>query len=646
MLLVVVAYLPVLRAGFVWDDDWHVTGNVSLRSVEGLKRIWLRPGGSAIVVPQYYPLTHTLFWLEHRLWGLWPAGYHAVNVLLHGAAAVLLWRVLLRLGVAGAWAAAAVWAVHPVNVETVAWVTEAKNVLSALLSFAAALAYLRFDERRSAAWYAGALGLFAGALLAKTVAATLTAALLLVLWWKRGTIRAADVVPLLPFLALGAAMGTLTSWMEHHLVGAIGGEWQLTAAERVLVAGRTAWFYAGKLVWPARLAFNYVRWTIDASAPAQWLFPVAAVAVGAAAFLARGRIGRGPVAALLFFVGTLTPALGFFDVYPMRYSFVADHFQYVASVGIVALVVGSGARLVPTRPARMGAAAAVIALLAVLTSRRARAFHDPVTLWRDTLAKNPASWLAHANLERHYGAVGDVARAVEEAEAVVALRPDDARARSRLGLALAAAGRREDARREHERGVALDPRDGLVRYNHALDLLRWGERDAGERELRDALAADPRTPGVRTHLGVVLAERGELDAAIALYREELERSPDSPTVLNNLANALLKAGRVDEADRALAELLAVDPDNAKAHNTAAIVRMRRNDPAGAERELRRALATEPDLAEAHNTLGAVLAMQRRLDEAIAEYREALRLRPGYPNAERNLADALAAKAGG
>ena len=636
MLLVVLAYLPVLRAGFVWDDDWHVTANVSLRSVEGLKRIWLRPGRSAVVVPQYYPLTHTVFWLEHRLWGQRPAGYHLVNVLLHGTAAVLLWRLLVRLGVAGAWAATTVWAVHPVNVESVAWVTETKNVLSAVFCFAAAIAYLWFDEKRSGQWYAAALGLFLCALLAKTVASTLPAALLLLCWCKRGTIRSRDVLPLLPFFAVGATMGTLTAWMEHHFIGAVGSEWNLTAAERVLIAGRALWFYAGKLVWPAQLAFNYVRWAIDAADVAQWLFPVAAAVVVAASFVARTRIGRGPSAAILFFIGTLTPALGFFDVYPMRYSFVADHFPYVASVGVIALVVGVGATLLRARWMRMATAAAAIGILALLTSLRARAFESSVTLWRDTLAKNPTSWLAHANLERYYSAVGDAGNALGEAEAVVGLRPSDARARSRLGLALAAAGRRDDARREHEQAVELDPRDGMVRYNFALDLIGWGERDAAERQFREALASDPETPGVRTHLGVMLAERGDVAEAI-------ERSPDSPTVLNNLANALLKIGKVDEAEGVLHDLLALDPDNAKAHNTQAIVLIQRNDAAGAERELRRALAAEPHLAEAHNTLGAVLAMQRRLDDAIGEYREALRLRPGYATAERNLAAALAEK---
>jgi Flp pilus assembly protein TadD len=641
VLLVVLAYLPVLRAGFVWDDDWHVTDNVSLRSVEGLKRIWLRPGGSAIVVPQYYPLTHTVFWVEHHLWGLRPAGWHLVNVLLHGAAAVLFWRLLVRLGIPAAWAAATLWAVHPVNVESVAWVTETKNVLSAVFYFAAAIAYLRFDDTRSGRWYAAALGLFLCALLAKTVASTLPAALLLVLWWKRGVIRAREVVPSLPLFALGAAFGGVTSWMEHHLIGAVGGEWSFTPAERVLIAGRAVWFYAGKLLWPVGLAFNYVRWTIDTGSLVAWIFPVAAAVAVGAAFAARRRIGRGPVAAMLFFIGTLAPALGFFDVYPMRYSFVADHFQYVASAGVIVLVAGIGATVLGTGWMRRAGAAVAIAVLAALTRQRAGVFEGSVTLWRDTLAKNPTSWLAHANLERYYTAAGDTAKAIEEADAVVALRPADARARSRLGLTLAAAGRRDAARREHEKAVELDSDDGLIRYNYGLDLIRWGDRDAAERQFREALARDPKTPGVRTHLGVMLAERGDVTGAIELYRQELEQSPDSPTALNNLANALLKLGRVDEAIAEYRELLGMDPDNAKGRNTAAIVLMRRNDPAGAERELRRALAAEPALAEAHNTLGVVLVMQGRLDEAIAEYREALRLRPGYPTAERNLAAALA-----
>ena len=336
----VLAYQPVWHAGFIWDDDVYVTNNLTLRSVDGLRQIWCK----LTATPQYYPLVHTSFWLEYHLWGLNPVGYHVVNVLLHALAAILLWRVLVRLQLPGAWLAAGIFALHPVAVESVAWVTERKNVLAAVFYFAAALAYLRGRRRERMAesksgvslrWYFLAFALFVAALLSKTTACSLPAAMLLVIWWKRGRIAGRDVWPLLPFFAAGVALGLVTSWLERTHVGAQGPEWAFSFPERCLIAGRAVWFYAGKLFWPANLTFIYPRWQINTGAWWQWIFPVAALAVVAVLWRLRRRIGRGPLVAVLFFGGTLLPALGFTNVYPMRYSFVADHFQYLASVGLI-----------------------------------------------------------------------------------------------------------------------------------------------------------------------------------------------------------------------------------------------------------------------------------------------------------------------
>jgi len=648
VLLVVLAHLPAARAGYVWDDDAYVTENVSLRSAEGLRRIWFAPM-SPVVVQQYYPLTLSALWLEYHAWGTDPRGYHLVNVLLHALSAVLLWRLLVALDITGALVAAAAWAVHPVTVESVAWVTELKNVLSGVLYLGAALAYVRFDPeafaigdaRRRWGSYVAALLLFAGALLAKTLTSTLPGALLVLVWWRRGTLRARDVVPLLPFLAAGAGMGAVTAWMERHRVGAMGVEWAFTPAERLLIAGRAIWFYAAKVVWPARLAFNYERWTIDASQPWQWLFPAGVLVVAGLLFVFRRTIGRGPLAALAFFVGTLTPALGFFAVYPMRYSFVADHFQYLASLGVVVLVVGAGARVLTSPAVRFGTAAVTLAVLALLTSVRAEAFHDAETLWRDTIARNPASWLAHVGLMRLYTARGDTARALAEAEVAVRVRPDDAEVESWHALTLTAAGRTAEARRAHEHALALNPRAGLVRYNYGYDLERWGDADAAAEAYRSAIAIDPRTPSARTRLGRILADRGDFAGAVELYREELRVFPDAPTTTENLAAALLQLGRMPEAEEVLDALLRVDPRDARGRNMLASVLLQRGDVASAEREARRALADEPGFAEAHNTLGAALVTAGRRAEAIAEYRAALRLKPDYANAQRNLAAALA-----
>ena len=302
MLLTLVAYSMALQGklGFVWDDARHVTENRSLRSAAGLRDIWItslfpRAENVARVTPQYYPLTHTTYWLEYHLWGADPMGYHIVNVALHGIGAVLLWLILRQLSVPGAWLAAAIFAVHPVHAESVAWVSERKNVLSGVFFFGSILAYLRFagvegmrvpEEtlaegfRKRGIWYAVAGVLFICALLSKTVTCTMPVVALLLVWWKRRKLTLGDVLPVVPLLLIGLGLGVVTARLEQQRVGAVGADWNLSFVERCLVAGRALWFYGGKLLWPANLTFTYERWPISAAARWQYLFP-AAVAGGA-----------------------------------------------------------------------------------------------------------------------------------------------------------------------------------------------------------------------------------------------------------------------------------------------------------------------------------------------------------------------------
>ncbi len=435
--MVLASYAWTLQADFIWDDDAYVTKNATLESLDGLRRIWFEIGA----VPQYYPLVHTSFWIERHLWGLDPLGYHAVNILLHAAGALLVWRLLLRLEVPGAWLGAALFAVHPVEVESVAWITERKNVLSLPLALLSMLTYLRFapvnetSEGDAAAASAGrgtrytlALLLFTAAALSKTVVVTLPAVLLVILWWKRGRVTIRDIAPLTPFFAIGLIFGLVTVWMEKHFVGAVGEEWSLTPFERVLLAGRVPWFYAAKLVWPYPLAFFYPRFAIDEHVWWQYLFPLAALLVVGALWFARKRLGRGPLAAVLIFVGVLTPALGFFDVYPFRFSFVADHFQYHAGIALLALAAAALApALARLDRQRHGAQALGVTLLllvlGVLTFCQTFVYYDLETLYADTIVKNPTSWTAYANLSMHYITVGRKTEAYALAERAVELAP-------------------------------------------------------------------------------------------------------------------------------------------------------------------------------------------------------------------------------
>lgn len=542
LLLPLLIYLPLRSAGFIWDDDSYVTQNQNLRTLAGLARIWFDPRS----LPQYYPLVHTTYWAEFQLWGLSATGYHATNVALHGVCALLLWRVLARLRVPGAWLAAAIFAVHPVMTESVAWITERKNVLSLALALAAFASYLRFApperEVRDPAqrrFYLLSLALFAAALLSKTVVCSLPAVILIVIWWKRGRIRVADLPPLLPFFAIGIAAGATTIWLETNHVGASGGEWALAPLERVLLAGRALWFYAGKLAWPHPLIFFYPRWVIRASEPWQFLFPIGVFVVVATLWALRGRIGRGPLAAVLIFAGVLFPALGFFDVYPFRYSFVADHFQYHAAPALIALFAATcmaGVARLGSR-ARVPASVAAFALLAILGTlayRQAHVYQDLETLYRRTIADNQDAWNAYLNLANHLSSVGRNTEAVPLAREAVRLAPQIADAHNTLGgvlfLASAASGAAQSAQLSEAidafaRAIALDPVHIDALYNGAVASTAVGRHANASRYYARILELQPDAVDALLGLGRSLALQGRLDEAELPLRTALRVAP-------------------------------------------------------------------------------------------------------------------------
>jgi protein O-mannosyl-transferase len=600
------AYLRIWHAGFIWDDDFYVTENATLRNLTGLWQVWTKIG----VVPQYYPLVHTTFWLEYHLWGLHPLGYHLDNVLLHALAAILLGCGLRSLQVPGAWLAAAIFAVHPVQVESVAWVTERKNVLSALFYFAAALAYLHFDppghvevaRQRRWRFYFLALILFVAALLSKTVTCTLPAALLLVRWWKHQRLRAGDILPLLPFFVIGASLGLLTALVERYHVGANGPEWSLTFADRCLVAGRALWFYAGKLAWPEQLTFIYPRWHINAGIWWQWAFPFAAGGVVTTLWFLRGRIGCGPLVGVLFFAGTLGPALGFVNVYPMRFSFVADHFQYLASSGIIALVGAGIAQLLARfrlwqRPAGDALCAALLLALATMTGRQCGMYADLETLWRATIARNPDCPMAHTNLGNMLTRQGRLVEAVQHLSRVIQLNPDDAEAHCNLGGALAAQKKWPEAIQQCEQALKLDPNKAKAHCNLGVALAAQGKFAEATQHFERALQLDPNYAEPLNDLGVALARQGKLDEAIKSYERALQLDPDYVDAHFDLGNTLVRQGKLDEAVQ----------------------------------HYERALQLKPDLVQARINLGVALAVQRRLNEAMQQFQQALNLATAQGN---------------
>src|SRR5947208_3914277 len=335
--LTIFAYRPAWNGGFVWDDDVYITNNELLTAPDGLRRIWFSLDSPS----QYFPLVYTTFRIEHAVWGLDPTGYHWVNLLLHIANALLVWLVLARLKVPGAWLAGAIFAFHPVQVDSVAWITEGKNVRKGFVFFVTLLAWTQFidaRERRSWRFYRLALVFYVLALSAKSTACTLPAALFLILWLQKKRIDWPRVLQIAPFVVLGLTMGLIAVWWERYHVGTRGAMFAMGPLERLIVATHAAWFYLGKLFWPAKLTFMYPQWTITPSNPLAYIWLVAGIALCVAIYFARRYVGRSVEVAAAFFVATLSPVLGFIMLYTFRYTFVADHYQYLACIGPIALV--------------------------------------------------------------------------------------------------------------------------------------------------------------------------------------------------------------------------------------------------------------------------------------------------------------------
>jgi tetratricopeptide (TPR) repeat protein len=618
----ILAYLPSLSGRFIWNDSDYVTAP-ALRSLGGLARIWTDVGATQ----QYYPLLHSAFWLQHGLFGANPLGYHIVTLLLHAGSAVLFGLIVRKLlegdreksHYAGAgWLAALLFALHPVHVESVAWISEQKNTLSLAFYLGSALAYLGFADNRSAKSYALAAALFALSLLCKTVTATLPAALLVVVWWKRGRLEwRRDILPLVPWLALGAVAGKFSSWVERVYGGAQGADFDLPMIERPLVAGRAVWFYLGNLAWPANLDFIYPRWSVDAAVWWHWLFPLDMAGVAAMLWLVRRRT-RGPLAAFLFFVGSLFPVLGFVNLYGARYSWVWDHWQYLADLGPIALAAAAATAAWHSARQRFawagwggwGAVLAISVILGSMTWRHCRMFHDDTTLYLENIALNPGSWLAHDNLGVELEATpGRLNDAISEYNEALRLNPNFAEAHNNLGSAYSRIpGRISDAVAQFEAALSLKPEFVDARYN----------------------------------LANALGSEGRKDEAIAQYREALRTRPSYVEAHFNLANTLASMGRTQEAVGEFEEALRLKPDYAEAHNNLGLAfsRMdgRLND---AVEQYNDALRLRPDMAETHTNLGLALSgMPGRQDDAVAQYREALRLKPDYADAHFYLANAL------
>jgi len=635
------AYWPALRGGFIWDDNAHVTA-AALRSFHGLWRIWTDLGATQ----QYYPLLHSAFWLEHRLWGDAVLGYHLVNLAQHALAACLVVAIVRRLALPGAWLAGLIFALHPVCVEAVAWISEQKSTLSAVFYFSSVFIYLGFDCTRRRSAYRWALALFICALLTKTVTATLPAALLVIFWWKRGRLDLRrDVRPLLPWFAIGAAAGLFTAWVERTYIGAQGADFAITPLQRFLIAGRALWFYAAKLFWPVNLIFTYPRWHIDPAVWWQWLFPA-----GVLAALAIAARRRAWLAALLFFVGTLFPVLGSLNVYPFRFSWVADHFQYLASLGIIVPLSWAlttwARRIAPSKAATVAVPAVLVLILAVLTWRQAGMYGDTETLYRTTIARNPQSWMAHNNLGVALAKMdGRMPEAIAEYQAALRIKPDYAEPHNNLATIYSRQGSMLQAIAEAEEALRLKPDypEALVNLGSFVAPMP-GRLPEAIADYQAALRLKPNHAEAHNDLGLALLELpGRLPDAVAELEAAVRLGPDNAQMHDNLAGALARMpGRLPDAIAEVQAAIEITPNDPQAHDFLgrSLSQLPGRLP-DAIAEFQTALRIAPDYAQAHNDLGVVLLyVPNRRADAIAEFRAALAINPNDSRAQSNLQRAM------
>ena len=694
VLAVLVVYHPAWHGGFLWDDDIHIKNNRMLFEPGGLKQIWYSRES-----PQYYPLVFSSFWVEQALWGLNPTGYHWVNLLLHAASAIVLWRVLRRLHVPGAWLAGAVFALHPVNVESVAWISQRKNTLAMLFYLLSFLCYVRFDDQRGVqslapgaggparasgdappatphapgafrartCWYWSSLLIFVLALLSKTAVAPLPLVLLGLAWWQRGRVTGRDVWRSAPFFAAALVLGLITMWFERYQTAGFEFVRDDSFWSRLAGAGWAVWFYLSKAVLPFDLMRIYPRWRIDGATG--WAYVPGLLLVGAVLLCWRYRRtwGKAGVACLGYFVLLLLPVLGFVNIGFMRYSLVADHWQYFAVLGpIVLACAGVGLAVGKLQPASkahsskaeptvrwMGGSTplgvtvstAVLLVLAGLSWRQSADYADIETFWRSAVVANPGSGQAHYLLGDILTEQGLLDEAITHYRQALALQPRDAFTENNLGNALRQTGQTAEAVVHYRKALVLKPdlvwancnlgaiflqagqvEEAIAQFQHALQ--------TGATMLKSPMFAPAGRAQIHYLLGCALSRKGRTDEALSHYREALALQPDLAEAHYQLAVALVARGRVEEASRHFREAIRLKPNWVDALNNfswllATQPEARFRDGAQAVTFAGRAVAlTHTNDAKLLDTLGAALAEAGRFPEAEDAAQAAARLARG------------------
>ena len=645
--LAIVVYTPIWKAGFVWDDKLILTANPCIVGPLGLRDIWSTSAADIC------PLTLTTFWVEHALWGLHPLPYHLVNVLLHGASALLLWQVLRSLRVQGAWLAAALWALHPVMVESVAWVTEMKNTESGLfflLSIFFFVRYLRAKDlagRTGVDWnYALTLLFAALAMASKSSTVILPVVLCLCAWWLDGRWHWRNLTRVLPMFVMAVIASAVSIWTQHLALDKVvyDPQWVRSWQERLLAASDAVWFYLGKLLWPHPLITVYPRWQIAAGQWASYLALLAVIVILFILWLKRRPWSRACFFAFAYFLVALLPALGLIDNPIFRLSLVFDHLQYLASIGPLALtgaslVLFSNLTIPKKRWLQSSLCAGLLLILAMASWQRTLVYESNEKLWTDTLAKNPDCWSGHNNLGEALIQNGQVDEALAHFQKALEIYPNFLEAHSSLGVALLQKGQLDEAIAQFQKALEINPDYADAHYNLGNALLQEGQLDEAVAHFQKADEINPSHAEAHNNLGSALLQKGQLDEAIAQFQKALEVNSNDADVRSNLGNALLEKGELDEAVVQFRKAAEIRPNNADAHYNLGNALLQTGQLDDAVPQYQKAVEINPNYADARNNLGVALLQKGQLDEAIIQFREVLRLKPDFSPAQENLAKA-------
>ena len=633
-------YWPALSGGFLMDDENYITQSPKIVSVGGLSKIWF-----STEPEEYYPISNTSFWLQWRLWGTNRAGYHSVSMAFHLTSAALVWIVLEELAIPGAFLATILFAVHPLNVESVAWIFQQRGLMALCFVLLSIIWYLRAIDRRK--WYWISLLTFVVAMLSKGSVAILPLALLMIVAWKNGRIARSDVVSLIPFLVVAVVLTLVNVWFQRH--GRSGPIRDITIAQRFVGAGAVPWFYLAKAFLPIELAFVYPPWEIRVHRLEWWLPLAAAAIVPILLSWRRRRAGTTWNKSLLFFWAyfclALIPVMGFTDTGFMQYSHVANHYAQLALIGALAAATAAwsywsqNSRSVFQSAAKPTAIVACV-LLMFLTFQQSRLYGNSVWLYEDALKKNPRSWLAENNLGLALVETGNQQEAIDHFRKALALKPDFARAYYNWGTVLSNTGQPKEAIERFRQALEYDPDYLSARYNLGTELYQIGQLSEAIVQLKKAVALNPNFAWAHVNLGEALALSGESAEALKQLEQALRLKSDSAEIQFDLANTYLKVNQPQQAIEHFRQAVVLDPQNCDALNDLAVVLVKLDRIPEAIPYFQSALQIKPDFFEARYSLANALSKIGRFNEAIENYVLALKLHPDSADIYCNFGTAL------